>query len=194
MIIVNVGGGGTSIYTSDGTLSSNRVINCSSHNLTFNLIGDLKYNSKTSGYLMGYYDIGNGRPEFVIDSPNGGQSWFRIRNNGTDVRNTVTIGNSVWDQCREWQVRSILTNNIQMIRDVEGRWLFSNDASGLDTPDSDTRIKIASDGLPYALKTDSKVKMTGLPTSNVGLSIGDLYVDTAANILANGDLILARKV
>lgn len=29
---------------------------------------------------------------------------------------------------------------------------------------------------------------------NVGLSSGDFYYDTAANILANGDLILAKKV
>jgi len=35
---------------------------------------------------------------------------------------------------------------------------------------------------------------TGLPTGNAGLASGDLYVDTAANILANGDVVVGRKV
>lgn len=33
-----------------------------------------------------------------------------------------------------------------------------------------------------------------LQVGNAGLSAGDLYVDTAANVLANGDLVVARKV
>jgi hypothetical protein len=47
----------------------------------------------------------------------------------------------------------------------------------------------------YALKTLlGDVNMASLPTGNAGLASGDLYVDTAANILANGDLVVGRKV
>lgn len=38
------------------------------------------------------------------------------------------------------------------------------------------------------------INLDDLPTGNVGVNSGELYVDTAANIFANGDLILARKV
>ncbi len=38
------------------------------------------------------------------------------------------------------------------------------------------------------------LNITSIQTGNAGLSTGDIYKDTAANILANGDLILARKV
>jgi len=38
------------------------------------------------------------------------------------------------------------------------------------------------------------INIPTIQTGNSGLSTGDLYIDTAANILANGDLILARKV
>lgn len=167
----------TNLYNTDGTFTGNRTVTGATYNLTFNTLGDLKFNSKTTGYLMGYYDVGNGRPEFVLDGANGNQTWARFRNNGTDIRNTFSVGTSIWEQYREWQVRSIVTNNIHMIRDIEGRWMFANDASGLDTPDTDTRMKIASDGLAFALKTDAKVRMTNLPTSSAGLSTGDLWND-----------------
>lgn len=157
------------------TFTANRTHNANTYTLTFNNIGDLKYNSNVTGHLLGYYDLGNGRPEFVLDCPSGGQTWMRIKNNTTDVRNTITIGTTLWEQLRELQWRSIVTNNIQMVRDIDGRYLFSNDATGLDTPDSDTRMKIASDGLDFALKTDAKVRMTNLPTSAAGLSTGDLW-------------------
>lgn len=44
-----------------------------------------------------------------------------------------------------------------------------------------------------ALKTDGKVNFINLDATNIGLSIGDLYMDTAANILANGDLMIGIK-
>lgn len=40
----------------------------------------------------------------------------------------------------------------------------------------------------------NEVAMPGLQTGNAGLVTGDLYVDTAANVLANGDRVLAWKV
>ena len=49
--------------------------------------------------------------------------------------------------------------------------------------------------LNYALYlANGGANFGSLQTGNTGLATGDLYVDTAANILANGDLIVARKV
>ena len=44
------------------------------------------------------------------------------------------------------------------------------------------------------IKSNGWINMSMLQVGNSGLSSGDLYVDTAANILANGDKIVARKV
>lgn len=38
------------------------------------------------------------------------------------------------------------------------------------------------------------ITMANLAVSNTGLSSGDIYADTAANILSNGDLVLGIKV
>jgi hypothetical protein len=38
------------------------------------------------------------------------------------------------------------------------------------------------------------VNMDDLPVGNGGVSSGELYVDTAANVLLNGDYVVARKV
>ena len=44
------------------------------------------------------------------------------------------------------------------------------------------------------LLNSGTLRLNGLQTGNAGLSSGDLYVDSAANILANGDLVVGRKV
>ena len=44
------------------------------------------------------------------------------------------------------------------------------------------------------LKSSGVINTPTLPTSNAGLSTGDLYVETAANILANGDKVVGWKV
>jgi len=184
MIIVNKGGGGASLYTQDGTLTGNRTVTGANYNLTFNSLGDLKFNSKTTGYLFGFLDIGNGIPEFVLDCASGGQSIFHFRNNGTDSAVYKTIGTALWQQMRELQWRSFTTNDIQMVRDIEGRYLFCNDSTGLDTPDSNTRVKIASDGLTHALSTDARVKMANLQTfadnatAVASLGTNELYIRT----------------
>lgn len=43
-------------------------------------------------------------------------------------------------------------------------------------------------------KSTGTVAMASLQVGNAGLVAGDLYVDTAANILVNADLVVARKV
>jgi hypothetical protein len=49
-------------------------------------------------------------------------------------------------------------------------------------------MKVGSNG------TKSIINAVNLPTSNAGLSSGDMYVDTAINILANGDKVVGWKV
>ncbi len=43
------------------------------------------------------------------------------------------------------------------------------------------------------IKPDGTINMVSSQVGNAGLSAGDTYFDTAANIAINGDLILARK-
>lgn len=46
----------------------------------------------------------------------------------------------------------------------------------------------------FVVYNNGLISMGGLQTGNAGLASGDLYVDTAANVLANGDMVVARKV
>lgn len=55
-----------------------------------------------------------------------------------------------------------------------------------------TKVQIHTSGDSFF--NGGKVSMTALPTSNAGLATGDLYVDTAANILGNGDKVVGWKV
>lgn len=41
---------------------------------------------------------------------------------------------------------------------------------------------------------NTSINLVNLPVGNAGLSTGDMYVDTAANILANGDKVVGWKV
>ena len=51
-----------------------------------------------------------------------------------------------------------------------------------------------SNSLLFNVTSAGKINAPLLPTSNAGLSTGDLYIDTAANILANGDKVVGWKV
>lgn len=48
--------------------------------------------------------------------------------------------------------------------------------------------------LLLSVRNDGLISMPLLQVGNAGLVSGDLYVDTAANILLNGDLVVGRKV
>jgi hypothetical protein len=43
------------------------------------------------------------------------------------------------------------------------------------------------------LKGDGNINVANMQISDSGLVSGDLYMDTAANVLSNGDLVLAVK-
>jgi hypothetical protein len=56
-------------------------------------------------------------------------------------------------------------------------------------------IRNSSDlGYLMTVRGNGVITMEGSQVGNVGLVSGDTYFDTAANILANGDLIMGRKV
>jgi len=67
---------------------------------------------------------------------------------------------------------------------------------GLDSTSGNYALKIDNSSLSSLLKVrnDGLISMPSLQIGNVGLVSGDLYVDTSANILANGDLVVGRKV
>jgi hypothetical protein len=52
----------------------------------------------------------------------------------------------------------------------------------------------SSDAITLAVYDNGTIAAPLLQTGNAGLNSGDLYVDTAANILANGDVLVGRKV
>lgn len=66
---------------------------------------------------------------------------------------------------------------------------------GTTTDNTASALKIvdSADAVLFSIRNDSRIAMPGIQTGDAGLAAGDLYVDTAANILANGDLVLARK-
>lgn len=83
--------------------------------------------------------------------------------------------------------------------ETAGNKLFIDNNSRID--ETDGRIKAMVYGVFAAAMADqefhvnaAKINLDDLPTGNAGVASGFLYVDTAANILANADLIIARKV
>lgn len=61
---------------------------------------------------------------------------------------------------------------------------------------ADTAFAIINNAITslFSIQNSGLIKAPGLQVGNAGLASGDLYVDTAANILANGDLVVGRKV
>ena len=67
---------------------------------------------------------------------------------------------------------------------------------GIDSTSSNYALKVdnlAGNPLLY-VRNDGLLSAPSMPTSNAGLTTGDMYVDTAANILANGDKVVGWKV
>lgn len=99
----------------------------------------------------------------------------------------------------------------QTTKHSSGRWDFANTVTiggptntgierfqikGSGNTSSTYAVDVLSSGgsSNFRVKDNGTVAMISLQTGNAGLASGDLYVDTAANILANGDLIIGRKV
>lgn len=67
---------------------------------------------------------------------------------------------------------------------------------GINSTSSNYALKIDNLSLTPLLyvRNDGRISAPLIQTGNIGLVSGDLYVDTAANILANGDRVVGRKV
>lgn len=67
---------------------------------------------------------------------------------------------------------------------------------GIDATFSNYVLKLDnSASMPLLhVRNDGHIFMNSLPTSNAGLSTGELYISTAATILANGDKVVGWKV
>ena len=67
-------------------------------------------------------------------------------------------------------------------------------AQGLNSLSSNSALKLDNVTTNILnVKNNGTISMPLLQTGKVGLVSGDLYVDTAANILANGDKVVGRK-
>lgn len=56
------------------------------------------------------------------------------------------------------------------------------------------KVENSTPALLFGIKDDGNISMPLVQTGNAGLVAGDLYADTAANILGNGDQVIGRKV
>lgn len=66
---------------------------------------------------------------------------------------------------------------------------------GIDSTSSNYAFKVDNSTTNmFSIRNDGIINASALPTSNAGLSTGDFYIDTAANILANGDKVVGIKV
>jgi hypothetical protein len=169
----------------------------------FNQYANGEWRTKTlNGYFFEFWNYGNNFPAFTMEAPNGGELQQRFRwndvnkasfalNSAGNIFNINTNGNVTLEGRH---IIDFVSNNIHFKKSIDGEWLFTNDATALQTPEAGVRALLIASSGQTALKTVGKVNFNSIPTSNVGLVTGDLYIDTAANILVNGDLILARKV
>lgn len=69
-------------------------------------------------------------------------------------------------------------------------------AKGIDSTSANFALKVDNSlGNPLLyVRNDGLISAALLQTGNAGLTTGDMYVDTAANILANGDKVVGWKV
>lgn len=105
----------------------------------------------------------------------------------TDVVNVVTLGLDWYHASRNnlfsnYSNTIIPTAKVHIIGNNQGSDLFA--------------LKVDNLGLNplFYVRNDGLLSAPSMPTSNAGLTTGDMYVDTAANILANGDKVVGWKV
>ncbi len=137
-----------------------------------------------------YQDIyGNASDSFFTTTVNGGNIIFRQRSVGKSIKffnagNGVVTGQSLLN---------VADNGVGFYTDTISATIH---VRGYDATSANYALKVdnsASSPLFY-VRNDGRISMNNLPTSNAGLSSGDLYVSSAADILANGDLVVGRKV
>ncbi len=94
--------------------------------------------------------------------------------------------------------------NSKFVMDLNGGFFGANIASptanihakGINSTSSHYALKVdnSTPSPLFYIRNDGLLSAPSMPTSNAGLTTGDMYVDTAANILANGDKVVGWKV
>lgn len=138
----------------------------------------------------------------VVAEGSGYSTAFQIKNSSANVNLLMFDNNELYF---DYGVAG------QTTKHSSGRWDFANTVTiggptntgierfqikGSGNTSSTYAVDVLSSGgsSNFRVKDNGTVAMISLQTGNAGLASGDLYVDTAANILANGDLIIGRKV
>ena len=176
------------IYTADGTLAGNRTVNGGGYTLSFN--GAVKMISPSV--------FATDDALAVWDSSNTNYL-FRIKGNGDAAFHGATVFlQSIQNLFFTSQSRIDLGNNNNYVARGEiGSPLTSHifDTTSLLTTANTYIMKVLNGGgLKFSIDKDGVLNNAAGPVGNVGRVSGDIYYDTAANALANGDLIAIRKV
>lgn len=132
------------------------------------------------------------KPALIIGNATGSDNWHYVNSvpnayawlDMLDGDMTVSNNYRILHSINNNGVYEAYYNNVGVVRMT------------FDTAVGNNRIITKTDSNNYSFQvySDGKIGMASLPTSNTGLSTGDLYVDTAANILANGDKVVGWKV
>lgn len=111
--------------------------------------GEFTHYHSTSGYSYEWWDYGNGFPAFTMEAPNGGSLQQRFRWNNINKANFAI--NSSGNQFNlntqdnvKFEMRHIVdfvSNNVHVQKTVDGEWLFTNDPTSLQTPETGVRAK-----------------------------------------------------
>lgn len=110
--------------------------------------GEFK-NQTTAGYIFDWWDYGNGFPAFTMEAPNGGQLQQRFRYNGVNKASFAlnSSGNKFNMNTQDnvlFEMRHVVdfvSNNVHVQKTVDGEWLFTNDPTSLQTPETGVRAK-----------------------------------------------------
>lgn len=145
--------------------------------------------------------------EMFINAP-AADPQIMIRKGGIDVAQLIASTNLFYMRVPPtFSIRRI-ADNYALAGNVGDKWYFQAPVAGTMTPtalihvqaatndNTDYAIKVQDSAavLMFSIRNDGRISLPTLQVGNAGLSSGDLYVDLAANILANGDFVVGRKV
>ena len=180
------------LYTADDTLTSNRTVTGGGFTLTFDAKTTVKAYSNLSTdtvfNVRNFADSGDlvqikGNGDAVFNAPNGVEMSY-MRANTWNTRNDA-IALMTYDQ--ESLGELYAHRRTTFGKEMEIRLQTATTAN--------FRIKnIDNTLIAFNITEVGKVSIPLAQVGNAGLVSGDCYFDTAANILANGDLIMGRKV
>lgn len=183
------------------TFTANRTHNINTYDLTFDNVGTFKV---------------DGQVKTISPSASSLDTAFSVRNN-TDVSDLFKIEGGgrarfygdIYSMSENIYCQNLnsLYFNFTGISIISGLTYSSRGEIGgaYTSHDFKTESLITTAGsymmkvrnfntLHFAVDKDGQIEMPNVQVGNAGLSAGDIYFDTAANILANGDLVCGRKV